>query len=233
MKRIVLFLAIVFLCSCGNNEEKKNSSDAGAFIQLKDSLLKKDSIEIAKKEIPLTSSFDINDSTEILKKEKLTYLQAYDKALTLWQTPIKEIYIETNLGKAHVIVCGDEHAEPLVLLHGLDASSTMWYPNIKALSAKYKIYAIDFFLEPGKSVCKVKVKHTNQIVDWYYEIFDKLNLKKINLMGASRGGWLAVNIALHDKSRINKLVLLSPAQTFTWIKLNPKILGDIVYTFSP
>ncbi|MEO8759448.1 MAG: alpha/beta hydrolase, partial [Bacteroidia bacterium] len=91
----------------------------------------------------------------------------------------------------------------------------------------------DFLLEPGKSVCSAEIKHTDQIVEWYYEIFDKLKLKKVNIVGASRGGWLAINIALRNKARINKMALLSPAQTFTWIKLGPKTLFNIAYSVFP
>ena len=74
---------------------------------------------------------------------------------------------------------------------------------------------------------------TSEVVKWYYEIFDNLNLKKFSLIGASRGGWLAVNIALHNKARINKIVLLSPAQTFIWITPGAKIMNNIEYSLLP
>lgn len=173
------------------------------------------------------------DTIVSLKGENLTYLQSYDKALTLWQIPLLEKYIKTSYGNAHVIITGPENGEPLVLLHGMNASSTMWYPNIKSYSEKYRVYAIDFFLEPGKSLCTGDPSETSEIVKWYYEIFDQLNLKKFSLIGASRGGWLAMNIALHDKTRINKIVLLSPAQTFIWIRPGIKIINNIEYSLFP
>lgn len=172
------------------------------------------------------------DATNEKYKNK-PYLLAYDKALSLWKTPFSEKDITTKYGKAHVIMCGPENAEPLVLLHGMNASSTMWYPNIKTLSEKYRVFAIDFLLEPGKSLCERDISETSQIVKWYYEIFDQLKLKKFSLLGASRGGWLATNIALHDKSRVNKMILLSPAQTFIWIRPGAKIFSNVAYTVSP
>lgn len=147
--------------------------------------------------------------------------------------PLEEKDIHTSFGNAHVIVCGRSNAEPLVLLHGMNASSTMWYPNIKELSEHYRIYAIDFLLEPGKSLCEKGINNTGQIIDWYYEIFDQLHLQKFDIAGASRGGWLAVNIALRERSRIHKMILLSPAQTFIWIKPQMKIMSNITYTISP
>lgn len=167
------------------------------------------------------------------KYRKNPYLLAYDRALLLWGVPIEEKDVDTKYGKAHIIMCGPANGEPLVLLHGMNASSTMWYPNIKTLSPYFRIYAIDFLLEPGKSLCANDVSDVSQIMDWYEEIFDKLSLKKINLIGASRGGWLATNIALRNKEKINKMVLLSPAQTFVWIKPGAKIINNIVYTISP
>jgi pimeloyl-ACP methyl ester carboxylesterase len=167
------------------------------------------------------------------KYKKNPYLLAYDRALLLWGVPIEEKDVDTKYGKAHVIVCGPASGEALVLLHGMNASSTMWYPNIKLLAQQYRIYAIDFLLEPGKSMCENDVSEVSQIMDWYEEIFEKLSLKKFSLIGASRGGWLATNIALRNQEKISKMILLSPAQTFVWIKPGAKIINNIVYTISP
>ena len=88
------------------------------------------------------------------RKEELKYINAYNKSLKLWPVPYEEKDITTSLGKAHVIISGPVNGEPLVLLHGMDASSTMWYPNVKAFSENYRIYAIDYIMEAGKSVLK-------------------------------------------------------------------------------
>lgn len=171
--------------------------------------------------------------TSDVKYKKFPYLLAYDKALLLWGVPYEEKDIKTSYGNAHVIISGPENGDPLVLLHGMNATSTMWYPNIKALSEKHRVYAIDFLLEPGKSRCDVEVSETSALMRWYDEIFKELKLEEFDLLGASRGGWLATNIALHSKARVKKLVLLSPAQTFTWIKPGSKVLKNLVYNLSP
>ena len=161
------------------------------------------------------------------------YYKAYDKALGLWKIPFHELNIQTSFGKAHVIASGPKNAEPLILLHGMNASSTMWYPNIKALSQNYRVYAIDYLLEPGKSQINAEVKNMNEIMNWYNEIFDQLKLEKFSIIGASEGGWLAVHIALHQKSRIKNMILLSPLQTFIWIRPGSKISSDITYSIAP
>lgn len=178
-------------------------------------------------------SLAITDPIPAGINESLTYEEAYDKALTLWKIPFQEMNLKTSYGTAHVFVSGPVDAPALILLHGMNASSAMWYPNISALSKEYRIYAIDFFMEPGKSVCKGEISDTKQIVNWYYQIFDQLKLKKFNLLGASRGGWLAVKIALHSPERINKMALLSPAQTFIWIRPGLDIMENVAYSISP
>ena len=122
---------------------------------------------------------------------------------------------------------------PLVLLHGMNASSTMWYPNMKALSAGYRVYAIDFLLEPGKSRSTRKVMTMEEIGHWYDEIFEHYKLKDINLVGESRGGWLAIDIAISSAQKIHKLVLLSPAQSFISIKPKRRILYNIFFALFP
>lgn len=215
MKHTLLLIAVFYLVGCKNSSEKNtNNQDTVALEQAQ-------------------NLWGVNDSTSAVKNQKLTYEEAYDQALKLWQVPFEEKYIDTRFGKAHLLVSGPKDAEPLVLLHGLNASSTMWYPNIKQLSEYYRIYAIDFFMEPGRSVCQSEVENTEQIIDWYYEIFDALKLEKFSVLGASRGGWLGLNIALRDKKRVDKLVLLSPAQTFTWIKPGTDILYNIAYSMFP
>jgi pimeloyl-ACP methyl ester carboxylesterase len=218
-KLFILLLILWFVYGCNNDGTKIEN--------------KKEIPETIKKMEPKLDSVIKKDTIVILRDENQTYGQAYDKALTLWQIPFIEKSVKTSFGNAHVIISGPENGEPLILLHGMNASSTMWYPNIKSLSQSYRVYAIDFLLEPGKSLYNGEISETSQIVSWYYEIFDQLNLKKFSLVGASRGGWLSVNIALHSKSRINKLILLSPAQTFVWIKLGFKMINNIEYSILP
>lgn len=216
--KLISLLVIAFcIFGCNNDEEEKINVDK--------------KIKVIK---PLPESEPTEKSAVTkIKYVEVNYIQAYDSALTLWQTPFVEKDINTKFGNAHIIISGPENAEPLVLLHGMNASSTMWYPNIKALSEQHRVYAIDFLLEPGKSTYNGKISETTQLVDWYYEILDQLNIKKFSLLGASRGGWLALNIALNSPSRINKVILLSPAQTFIWIRPGPKIMNNIEYLLVP
>jgi hypothetical protein len=66
-------------------------------------------------------------SGQSLTSEKLKYIEAYNKVLTLIKTPFDEIYIPTTFGNAHVIVSGPVDAPPVVLLHGLNARDAAHY----------------------------------------------------------------------------------------------------------
>jgi pimeloyl-ACP methyl ester carboxylesterase len=164
--------------------------------------------------------------------ENKTYFDAYDATLKVWNVPYEELYIPTTFGTAHIIISGSTSGEPLVLLHGMNASSTMWYPNIKAFTKEYRVFAIDFILEPGKSYITRDMDHVDQISTWYHEIFNKLELESFHLIGASRGGWLAVNLALQHQENIKSMILLSPAQTFIWIRPSTDLLKNIIFALS-
>ena len=175
----------------------------------------------------------IDDYVFKKKTEKAAYIKSYNNALKLWKVPFKEEDVQTTIGKAHVIIAGPKEAEPLVLLHGMDASSTMWYPNIEALSKNHRVYAIDFLMEPGKSVSTGSRLNTTEIVSWYNQIFEHYNLKTFKVVGASRGGWIATLLATQDNSKISKLVLLSPAQTFESIDKKGKAMPALMLKLFP
>lgn len=155
-----------------------------------------------------------NDFVFPTKTGKAKYIKAYNNALKLWKVKYIEEDVKTSFGLGHVIVCGPVNGEPVVLFHGTDASSTMWFPNVGALSKKYRVYAIDYPMETGKSLANVNEMAPVDMVRFYNEIFHYYRLDNINVVAASRGGWVATMLALEPGNRIGKLVLLSPAQTF-------------------
>lgn len=165
--------------------------------------------------------------------ERETYLKAYDRTLSLWPVPYREFNVQTTYGKAHIIASGPENAPPIVLLHGMNSSSTMWYPNIAELSKDHSVYAIDDLTEPGKSEMIQPIHSVKDLISWYIEIINKLQLDQFTLIGASKGGWLAVNLALHLNDRVQKLVLVSPLQTFGLIPPGTRILSAIRYGLNP
>lgn len=167
------------------------------------------------------------------KSEEANYQTAYDKALKLWNIPYTEEDVKTSFGTAHVVMAGAKNGKDLVLLHGMDASSTMWYPNIKAFAKNHRIYAIDFIMEPNKSNLTAKPLSSDDIVAFYNEVFAYYKLNKFDIIGASRGGWIATLLAVRQPNSIDKIVLLSPAQTFKFLDKPRKTTSALMLKLFP
>lgn len=160
------------------------------------------------------------------------YFEAYDKTMEHWGTPYEELYIETSKGVAHVIVSGPSSGSSVVLMNGMAASSTMWYPNARALASEHRVFAIDLLIEPGKSFKTEDIKNIQGVKSWYIEVLDKLGLDSYHLVGTSRGGWLAVDLA-RDNAKVKSVILLSPVQTLIWMPPSAGLLKNMLNIFYP
>jgi pimeloyl-ACP methyl ester carboxylesterase len=173
--------------------------------------------------------------TDLVERDpdELSQEELYNRALSLWNTPYRELRIPTSVGESHVIVAGPEDGEVVVLMHGLNASATMWYPNAAPLARHYRIYAVDDIIGGGKSQPSRDLESLDEVLDWYSELFDRLELEQVHLVGASRGGWVAIQMALNQPERIRSVALLSPAQTFSWIKPSFGLLENLRFSLDP
>ncbi|MGD9091700.1 MAG: alpha/beta hydrolase [Anaerolineales bacterium] len=153
--------------------------------------------------------------TSIYKSPEIEaqFMEIYDKKMKEWPVTYEEVYLETQYGKVHVIVSGSEDAQPMLLLHASAVSSWSWKYNVGGLSEHYRTYAIDLIGDAGKSEFTnldniMEDGHDQAVL--YAEIADKLGIKKAVVVGASEGGFIATNYALHHPERIEKLALLGP-----------------------
>jgi pimeloyl-ACP methyl ester carboxylesterase len=146
------------------------------------------------------------------------YYAAYNAALGLWPVPYEPIDVTTRYGRTHINACGSNDAFPVILLHGGYASSTMWFPNVADLSARFRLLALDTIGEPGKSIPTQQNATKRDCAAWLETVLDELGISKAHVVGLSRGGWLALNLALHAPQRVERVALLSPAASF--ISLN-------------
>jgi pimeloyl-ACP methyl ester carboxylesterase len=80
------------------------------------------------------------------------YWQYYKgTAAQLWPVPFENILVPTDFGSTFVRASGPKNAPPLVLLHGITATSMMWAPNVGAWSKDYRVYAVDIINDYGLS----------------------------------------------------------------------------------
>ena len=151
-----------------------------------------------------------------------SFFAAYDAVLKVWPVPFEEIDIPTRFGTTHAIVSGPKDAPPLVLLHGYMATSMMWALNIGDFSQRHRVYAIDTMGQPGKSIPSEPIGSAADYVAWLTATLDALRLDRVDLVGQSFGGWLALKYAIAAPERVRRLGLLSAggilpiSRQFSW-----------------
>ncbi|HWR54025.1 MAG TPA: alpha/beta hydrolase [Bryobacteraceae bacterium] len=135
-------------------------------------------------------------------------------AARTWPRDSREQVVATTYGRTLVRVTGPAAGRALVLLHGAGATSLMWSPNIRALSEEFRTFAVDQIGEFGKSICSTPVHGIADLLGWLDELFTGLDLDRgFNLLGVSYGGALAAQYALKFPTKLDKVVLLAPANT--------------------
>ncbi|KRA17401.1 alpha/beta fold hydrolase [Lysobacter sp. Root604] len=155
------------------------------------------------------------------------YRTAYDAVLRAWPMDYQELDVPTRYGATHVIASGPESAPALVLLPSFAGSATLWRPNVAALSAVYRTYAVDTPGQAGKSVQTRAFANAQDLADWLSDLLDGLGVARASLVGASYGGFLALNQALRAPERVRRVALISPAGVFVggllWAFLRARI----------
>lgn len=134
--------------------------------------------------------------------------------------------------EAHVKVAGS--GPPLVFFHG--AGGLAWDPFLDDLAQQFTVYAP---AHPGTAGDPDEIRKLRDLWDlvlYYYELFDKLDLRSPAVVGHSFGGMVAAEVAATNPERVSKLVLISsiglwrddyPVQD--WVALPPEELNRLVF----
>jgi pimeloyl-ACP methyl ester carboxylesterase len=88
---------------------------------------------------------------KIPEYEERQYIVGYETVLALWSAPHKPLDVPTRFGTTHINTSGPENAPAMVLPPGFGTNSTTWFPNIAALSSRFRVYALDTIGQPEKS----------------------------------------------------------------------------------
>ncbi|MEH7276786.1 alpha/beta fold hydrolase [Neobacillus vireti] len=128
--------------------------------------------------------------------------------------------------KAHVFTAGQ--GEPLVWLNGAGAVN----PDISffsKLAENNKVYLVE---NPGFGQSE-KIKWVKEAADYNYfyrDFLDYYNLDKVNLVGHSIGGRIALEFAISHPHRVENLVLISPQGAYVnGVKVPDYFHGDKEY----
>jgi 2-succinyl-6-hydroxy-2,4-cyclohexadiene-1-carboxylate synthase len=108
----------------------------------------------------------------------------------------------------HVEVCGEGF--PLLLLHGFTGDSSTWTPFCPVWGKHSKLIIPDI-IGHGKTESPEDINHykIESAAEDLILLLDQLEIEKIDLLGYSMGGRLALTLAILYPERVRKLVLES------------------------
>ncbi|GAA5088504.1 alpha/beta fold hydrolase [Nocardia iowensis] len=155
---------------------------------------------------------------------------AYTNGMAALPQPAEQVAVSTSFGPVRAYRFGDAASTPLVLLSGRQASTPMWAANLPGLMTDRTVWSIDSIGEPGASTQQKELVTPADQVAWLTEALTGLGLRRTHLLGASIGGWLAIQVALHRPEYAASVTLLDPANTFaplTW-KMIAVSLGSLL-----
>jgi pimeloyl-ACP methyl ester carboxylesterase len=114
--------------------------------------------------------------------------------------------LQVGAGEVRLLRAGS--GPPLLFLHA--AGGGGWTPFHDGLTASFDVLAPD---HPGfdESEQTEEVEGIDDLVYHYLRLLDILGIEKATVVGASFGGWLAAELAVHSPHRVERLVLMSPA----------------------
>lgn len=98
--------------------------------------------------------------------------------------------------------------KPVVFLHG--AGGLKWDRYLEELSKQYQVFA-PYHPGTGGSQGNKLLKNWWDLVLYYYDLFDALELESVDIIGHSFGGMVASELASTDPKRVNNLLLIGAA----------------------
>ena len=117
--------------------------------------------------------------------------------------------------------------EPLVLLHGNGEDGSYFLHQMEAFSREFLVDALDT-RGHGRSPRGSAPFTISQFAEDLLAFLDEQGLKRVNLLGFSDGGNIALTFALRHPERVRRLVLnganLTPRGVKAWVQL-PIVLG--------
>lgn len=108
---------------------------------------------------------------------------------------------------------GPADGPPVVLLHGLGATSASFLPTLHDFAADHRVIAIDLpgFGESDKPVRPLRPAFFARHV---VALLDALSIGRAHLVGNSMGGRIALEVGLRTPDRVDRLALLCPSMAW-------------------
>ena len=118
-----------------------------------------------------------------------------------------ESFLELRDGRFKIRLLDAGQGDPVLFLHG--AGGLFWDPLLDAVAAGHRVVAPE---HPGAGDSQ-GLEHVEDLWDlvlFYNELLDSLELPRVSILGHSFGGMVAAEIAATNPERVNKLALIAP-----------------------
>jgi pyruvate dehydrogenase E2 component (dihydrolipoamide acetyltransferase) len=140
-------------------------------------------------------------------------LRAAEEAQTASvETEAEERNIDVDGIATHCLLAGPTDAPHIVFLHGLGGSLTTWALNLPAFAGQFRICALDF-VGAGESD-KPEISYSvTALADFLARFLEALGAdwQRVNLVGHSLGGAVALDFAGRYPEQVERLVLIDSA----------------------
>jgi len=119
----------------------------------------------------------------------------------------KESFVEVDGCRTRLRRGGS--GEPLLFLHGASGAPAI-LPFMETLAQRFEVLVPE---HPGYGLSGEPewLDNIHDVAYFYLDFLKQLSLDAVTLVGNSLGGWIAMEMAVRDTSRIKALVLVSPA----------------------
>ncbi len=129
-------------------------------------------------------------------------------------TGVEELEIQVEGRRWHYYTSGDPDAPVLLLVHGFRSSARFFRPSMLAFSDRWRVVAPDL---PGHGDSEPWDPVEDVVEQWTLleGFLEALSLDSMAVLGSSRGGAVAVQLAAHSPQRVETLVLIAaPTKPF-------------------
>ncbi|MGV0995381.1 alpha/beta fold hydrolase [Empedobacter falsenii] len=173
-------------------------ASAGVFIANLDILYSKDK---------LTINEEKPEEIDAKTKELISYYQHKESAKkSIYGKNKSGKYIDINDAKIYYEEYGQ--GEPLIFLHGNNGSIEDFYQQIPFFAKHYRVIVLDTRGQ-GRSTDLTNTPYTyEEFANDLFQVIQKLNLKKVNLVGWSDGGNTALIFNAQHPELVNKIVTI-------------------------
>lgn len=102
----------------------------------------------------------------------------------------------------------DRAGEPLVLIHGVGLNARAWAPQIAALAASHRVFAIDMPGHGGSSPLPQDARLPDYVT-WAARVILALNAGAVNVAGHSMGALIATGLAADYPELVRRVAMLN------------------------